>query len=160
MLARVSMALTRSRYRQQFLITSHVPKSCLPAALCASRFCCPAQGSPRAGLSPLMAWVPPLFLLLCFLAVLSLGIVPAGGFLLTHTDSPSVGFHHGQRPALVPLWCPGSFCQTLKAQGSVDCCPKSVGSSRLVSALLLSFVHLWGPQAGGAGGAEVGVKLP
>ncbi|CAK7299086.1 hypothetical protein VULLAG_LOCUS7327 [Vulpes lagopus] len=43
------------------------------------------------------------------------------------------GFHHGQRPALVPLWCPGSFCQTLKAQGSVDCCPKSVGSSRLGS---------------------------
>ncbi|CAK7299087.1 hypothetical protein VULLAG_LOCUS7327 [Vulpes lagopus] len=42
-------------------------------------------------------------------------------------------FHHGQRPALVPLWCPGSFCQTLKAQGSVDCCPKSVGSSRLGS---------------------------
>lgn len=99
-----------------------------------------------------MAWVLPLFLLLCFLAVLPPGNVPAGWFLLTHTDSPSVGFHHGQKPALVPLWCPSSFCLALEAQGMVDCCPRSVSSSRLVSALLLSFVLLWGLQAAGAGG--------
>ncbi|XP_077930300.1 nuclear receptor subfamily 4immunitygroup A member 1 [Halichoerus grypus] len=43
------------------------------------------------------------------------------------------GFHHGQKPALVPLWCPSSFCQVLGAQGMVDCCPRSVGSSRLGS---------------------------
>ncbi|XP_053751314.1 class E basic helix-loop-helix protein 41-like [Panthera pardus] len=43
------------------------------------------------------------------------------------------GFHHGQRPALAPLRHPSSACQALKAQGMVECCLRSVGSSRLGS---------------------------
>lgn len=50
----------------------------------------------------------------------------------------------------------GSFCQAPKVLGMVNCCLRSVGPPRLVSALLLPFVCPWGLLSRWLG-AKVGV---
>lgn len=89
-------------------------QKCLPGAWA------PGSDAPL-GLAclPLVAWVLPLFPQPCLRLALSPGNVPAGRFLLSHTNSPSVGLHHGQKPAPAPPWCPGFFCQVPKAQRMV-----------------------------------------